>query len=428
MSEAVQALRLSGFSIENLGGIEHLEVEGLPEAKGGQWIVVLGDNGSGKSSLLRGLALSALSWNGGTPVGLLETTPLALRREGSLARLSFGIRWDVSSLKAQRDGVWSTGPNASRSGSTHFLAAYGVARGGALAGPDRAVDLENPYGAVATLFALPSQLVHAETWLVQVRFEALESGDPQFFDAVSSTLLSLLPGASKLEVKREGVWIEGEFGRVPLSGLSDGYITTLGWTLDLLARWEKWARSNGVPLGQNFAKEMTGLVLVDELDLHLHPRWQRNVIGSLRRAFPNLSFVCTTHNPLTLLGAKPGEVFTLEQEEGGHVLIQRDLPKGIRADQVLTGPWFGLSSTLDRGTLQMLGRHRNLLADGVARDDPDRVALEGRIRSRLGSYAELSEERLALSAVQQLFEDEPELSAADRMRALDLLNERVGEG
>ncbi len=132
----------------------------------------------------------------------------------------------------------------------------------------------------------------------------------------------------------EGPRLEGRTG--PLNW-SDGYITTLGWSLDLIARWAHEARKSGARLGGSFNKKMTGLVLIDELDLRLRPRWQTRVIADIRKAFPKMSFVVTTHNPLTLLSAKPREVHVLERDEkGGIVCNQVDPPPGIRADQILT--------------------------------------------------------------------------------------------
>jgi hypothetical protein len=52
---------------------------------------------------------------------------------------------------------------------------------------------------------------------------------------------------------------------------------------------------------------MTGVVLIDEIDAHLHPRWQMQVVTTLRTLFPRMTFVATTHNPLALVGARDGE-------------------------------------------------------------------------------------------------------------------------
>ncbi|MCP3938608.1 MAG: AAA family ATPase, partial [Actinomycetia bacterium] len=143
--------------------------------------------------------------------------------------------------------------------------------------------------------------------------------------------------------------------------MSDGYITTVGWIVDLIARWAELSHRLGVELDGDFRDQMTGLVLIDEIDLHLHPLWQTEIVSTLRRQFPKMSFVATTHNPLTLVGAKPGEIHVLRREAGQVSVHQQDIPPGTSADDVLTGEWFGLVSTLDADTQDLLDQHRSML-------------------------------------------------------------------
>ena len=107
---------------------------------------------------------------------------------------------------------------------------------------------------------------------------------------------------------------------------------------------------------------LAGVVLVDELDLHLHPQWQREIVTTLRTQLPKLTFVVTTHNPLTLLGARPGEVHVMDRGPSGIECHQIDIPLGTNAEAVLTGAWFKLSSTLDDDTRQLV----DLREPGVA--------------------------------------------------------------
>jgi hypothetical protein len=123
------------------------------------------------------------------------------------------------------------------------------------------------------------------------------------------------------------------------------------------------------------------------------------IIDDVRRAFPKMSFVATTHNPLTLLGAKPGEIFVLDSSADELQVRQVDLPPGIRADQILTGIWFGLSSTLDLETQHMLDQHRELLRAGTPKEDARRLELERQLRTRLGSFADTSADRVAQEIV-----------------------------
>ncbi len=92
-----------------------------------------------------------------------------------------------------------------------------------------------------------------------------------------------------------------------------------------------------------------GLVLIDEVETHLHPRWKLRVMSALRRAMPNVQFVATTHDPLCLRGMRGGEVQVLVRYDDQQIEALTGLPdvRGLRAEQLLTSDYFGLSSTAD---------------------------------------------------------------------------------
>jgi len=217
------------------------------------------------------------------------------------------------------------------------------------------------------------------------------------------------------------VEVEGPtLGRVPIGALSDGYRTTMGWVLDMVARWVEEAKRQKIQVDEGFAGQMTGLAIIDEIDLHLHPRWQRDVIPNMRRLFPRMSFIVTTHNPLTLLGAQLGEVYVLKRDEHGSLAaIQRDLPPGSGAERILTGEWFGLVSTLDDDTLKLLDEHRRMLRDHGA-DAPEVTEREQELRRRLGSFADTSVARLAHNAAAQVIEGD--------IRTLTVQQREVAQG
>lgn len=122
-------------------------------------------------------------------------------------------------------------------------------------------------------------------------YQAIESLLPEIASARYSTKLSTL-------VLRHQ---NGE--RHTFSELSDGYRNIVAIAADLAI---KAAMLN--PQLAERALEMTpGVVLIDELDLHLHPKWQRRVIGDLRRTFPMLQFICTTHSPFLIQALRSGE-------------------------------------------------------------------------------------------------------------------------
>ena len=95
--------------------------------------------------------------------------------------------------------------------------------------------------------------------------------------------------------------------------------------------------------------DIAGLVLVDEIGVHLHPRWKMRIIKALKSTFPKMSFIITTHEPLCLRGLVGGEVVLLQRDENNNVNIITDLPspQTLSIQQLLTSSFFGMSSIMD---------------------------------------------------------------------------------
>jgi predicted ATP-dependent endonuclease of OLD family len=117
-----------------------------------------------------------------------------------------------------------------------------------------------------------------------------------------------------------------------------------------------------------------GVVLVDEVDLHLHPAWQRHVMPTLSRALPNLQFVFTSHSPLVVGSLYAVNVRVLDAMEVGSavetvVSTSRAEVYGLSADQILTGGHFGLRTTrvesFDRKLQQVASKARSGDADAA---------------------------------------------------------------
>ena len=405
-----ESLRMARLIVDDLRVFDHVSLDlGSGEADAGQWTLLLGDNAVGKTTLLRAIALACIEQP--TSSALLELTGIAapfVRHQETRAAVTLwtsageircSIAANTTSERLERQGPILPG--------TVF--AYGCQRGTAFGGPMREVDL-SPIGSVRTLFDDNAHLIHAETWLQEMRLAMHEGGGAReaFYEALRATLLAVLPGVESIDFDENAqLWLDGpKIGRSPLAAMSGGYVTTIGWIVDMVARWADLSHRHGVELDGDFRDKMTGLVLIDEIDLHLHPVWQTEIVSSLRRQFPRMSFVATTHNPLTLMGAKPGEIWVLRRDaESGHVDVsQRDIREGMSADDVLTGEWFGLVSTLDTGTQDLLDQHRALLRAGVAVDDPRRQELEKKLRRRLGTFPSTSLDRMVQSIAAELME------------------------
>jgi len=128
--------------------------------------------------------------------------------------------------------------------------------------------------------------------------------------------------------------------------LSLGYRTMIAWIVDLARRlFERYPEMDN-PL------EGAAVCLVDEIDLHLHPTWQRKIIGFLSERFPNTQFIVTAHSPLIVQAAQDANIAVLKRsdepdETGAHyVEIHNDLEplRNLRVDQILTSDLYGLDS------------------------------------------------------------------------------------
>lgn len=142
--------------------------------------------------------------------------------------------------------------------------------------------------------------------------------------------------------------------RVAMKDLSVGYKSVIAMVCDII-REMLYHYDN-----LEFA---SAVVFIDEVETHLHPRWKMQIMTLLRRAFPKIQFIATTHDPLCLRGMYDGEVFVLQRSAEDQVERVTDLPsiRGMRAEQILTSEFFGLGST-DPETDARLLRYNRLAA------------------------------------------------------------------
>ena len=102
---------------------------------------------------------------------------------------------------------------------------------------------------------------------------------------------------------------EGEKNQLPFRLLSDGVRNMVGMVADIAYRCVML----NPYLGENAIKETQGIVLIDELDLHLHPTWQKKVVEDLKTTFPNIQFVASTHSPFIVQSLKSDELINLDR-------------------------------------------------------------------------------------------------------------------
>jgi hypothetical protein len=212
-----------------------------------------------------------------------------------------------------------------------------------------------------------------------------------------------------------------ESGRESFDDLSDGYRSMLALASDIMAvMFDQWEDM----------KTAEGIVLLDELENHLHPTWKMRVVSSLRSFFPRVQFITTTHDLLCLRGLQNGEVAVLRRAPDGSVFARvDDLPEvaGLRVDQLLTSEHFGLASTIDPATEELFRQYYALIAKPKL-SAPEKEERE-RLKQQLAPVTILGatrRDRLALEAIDEFLAFEQRTpDSAERLTLREDTKKRV---
>ena len=190
-------------------------------------------------------------------------------------------------------------------------------------------------------------------------------------DADSQIKLTPLPENSNIK--------KSEIHQLKIEQLSDGYRTTLAMVMDIAARLAEANPFSSDPLA------CEGIILIDEVDLHLHPEWQREFMPRLVDVFPNLQFLVSTHSPFILQSVKEGELIDLDQLNVNHT---PDLGKEMSVEDIAQ-EWMGMDnvqrSALFNRQVEAARRYYALLNSGKSEDDPQVAALSEEL-DRLETY------------------------------------------
>lgn len=397
------------LSLENVRCFGPRQTLQLSDATGrpARWTVILGNNGLGKTTLLQALTLfepEPVLVNGEThyfdrSLSLLVTAGHfrnALRHQAKQA-------W----LRAELDPGALDAANRSRGEPIGLVCTFGGETHGASQGTTEPIGELVCYGYGATrrlgsgslstpsgpssnnsLFFEDVPLRNAEEWLLQADYASSkqarhQGGARARRDRIKQLLCDLLPEVKDLrfsppdkQFSAAHVEVQTPYGWVAMRDLSLGYRTLIAWMVDFASRLFERYPDSANPLAE------PAVVLVDEIDLHLHPTWQRQLIGHLSEKFPNTQFIVTAHSPLVVQSAQDANIVVLRRE-GDHVVIDNDVEsiRGWRVDQILTSDLFGLESARPPQLEPLLQERTRLLSKSrlTARDRARLQELEAAI-------------------------------------------------
>lgn len=298
--------------------------------------VVIGENGTGKTTLLRAIAVGIADRQDAS--GLVgEPTGQFVAEGASAALIKVRLKAKHSqntvnvTTKIRNDHGQDVVDEKEPHHDPDFLVCgYGVSR--ANEGPETG----RPYriiDSVYTLFQYEHTLVQTELTLRRLK-DFLDEGR---YEKVLTRIKEVLGLDSNDEIslpRGGGVKISGSrIGRdIPLEGWADGYRKTLAWILDLYA----WAmRANCITTDG----DVTGIVLLDEMEQHLHPSMQIRLASKLSALLPHVQMIATTHSPLVALGVSPEELIVLKRD-GAKVVAHESVIDfhGYSVEDMLSDP------------------------------------------------------------------------------------------
>ncbi|RLC01348.1 MAG: hypothetical protein DRI57_31210 [Deltaproteobacteria bacterium] len=239
------------------------------------------------------------------------------------------------------------------------LIGYGVSRSVKLEEPPPYKDIET----IATLFGENSYLKHikaSETFkCVNEHFYPIRRFINAVLDKADDKHKILLQAYDQ-----EGFYFSSPSNPdelIPIEALSEGFKSTFVWLLDMIIRAvEKDSDIDDL-------REMRGIILLDEIDLHLHPLWQRRILPSLEETFPNIQFIATTHSPFVAQSAE--SLIELELDEtGNQVRVADKKAAPERSYNAIAREDFNVPSPFSHETEQEMDEFRKM-RDAVMKEE-----------------------------------------------------------
>jgi predicted ATPase len=408
---------IKSVELTNIRSIKTFKME-FTDPKG--WNVIIGDNGTGKSSIIRAIALALVGPE--EALGLRADWRDWLNQHAQEGRIQLYIdpakedkhtgksaklkNWlipneltfkrsngsvSLSSNKKTKEDI-DPGRYNWGEGGGWFSVAYGPNRRFAGGNQDwtKVFYSQPKLGAHLSAFGEDVALTEATDWLVKLQYQYLENkptGD--IIEDIKRLVNSpdFLPHRAEIEsISSEGViFKDGNGTLINVNQMSDGYRSILSLTFELIRQLVRVygadATFKHIRINEMFV-DLPGVVLIDEIDAHLHPSWQTRIGQWFTKYFPEIQFIVTTHSPLICRAAEKGTIWRLAPPGS-------DLPSievtGIDRERLING------NILDAYGTDMFGEHVSISEESNAKLNE---MADLNIKSLMGNISEKEESRL----------------------------------
>lgn len=337
---------LRSFDIRRFGPVYNVVIKDIP--KGCRWIFITGENGSGKTSIMRALA-TGLIGNNDHDEEVAKDYP-AFSVEIGLERVDTVETSLIQSIDDHKNGKMLP----------RGLAVYGPVRlltQGSLdkhfkKSDEAHISHQTTYGLFNPIGILRD--ISGEN-VLGARPKEYQLTLDNFIENIADNLSIILPNVYKVDIRakdkgHEIFYYQGDENTslqkdpTPFHKLPSGTRNFAALILDMLLRFsEKQDRVTDL-------SDFVGIVLIDEIDLHLHPKLQREIVIQLADTFPHIQFIVTTHSPIPLLGAPKNSVFiNVFKDENERICAEKldiDITNWL-PNSILTSPLFGFDELIN---------------------------------------------------------------------------------
>lgn len=385
-----------------------------------QWTIILGNNGTGKTTLLQSFVamipyIDFLQFEeddykefSNPLLNLMFHTTNLWRPFRSNSQNASSIKANFVSQNALKNPqffetfILSASNQASRSSLSDYWSYTSVSDilatikcfgyGASRKSGETSLSERNEDSSYITLFDETALLINPEEWLLQSdyaanRKSAFREKRRTELKEVKEILIKILPDVDDVrfsEKKKSNdrpapiVEFHTPYGWIESKDMSLGYRTSMAWIVDFASRMFDLYPESENPLAE------PAVVLIDEIDLHLHPKWQRELIDYLTNLFPNTQFIVTTHSPLIVQAAAARDAnIVVCRREGDHVVIDQSVEavKNWRTDQILTSDLFDLPTARPKEIEPFLEERQKILSKAklTKKDEKRLTELENEI-------------------------------------------------